>query len=95
MHLLVCLFYGSVKSGVISDKVVSKSTKVVPSRIRVKTLVIMGFIYYLFLLVAPLKKKVVLSLKANNTNRLHALWHHFLTFCRRSFQQTRFRFLSS
>lgn len=57
--------------------------------------VYMGFIYYLFLLVAPLKKKVVLSLKANNTNRLHALWHHFLTFCRRSFQQTRFRFLSS
>ena len=94
-RLLVCLFYGSVKSGAISDKVVSKSTKVVPSRIRVKTLVIMGFIYYLFLLVAPLKKKVVLSLKANNTNRLHALWHHFLTFCRRSFQQTRFRFLSS
>ena len=71
-RLLVCLFY--------------ESTKVVPSQIRAKTLVIIGFIYYLILLVAPLKKKVVPSLKANNTNRLRALWHHFLTFCQRSFQ---------
>ena len=75
-----------IKSGAIFDKVVPESTKVVPSQIRVKTLVIIGFIYYLFILVAPLKKKVVPSLKANNLNRLRALWHHFLTFCRRSFQ---------
>ena len=84
-----------IKSGAIFDKVVSESEKVVPRKIRVKTLVIIGFIYYLFLLAAPLKKKVVPSLKANNINRLRALWHHFLTFCRRSFQQTSFRFLSS
>ena len=75
-----------IKSGAIFDKVVSESEKVVPSQIRVKTLVIIGFIYYLILLVAPLKKKVVPPLKANNINRSHTLWHHFLTFCRRSFQ---------
>ena len=47
------------QSGAIFDKVVSKSTKVVPHEIRVKTLVIIGFIYYLILLLAPFKKKVV------------------------------------
>ena len=74
------------QSGAILNKTVPDSSKVVPLGIRVKTLVIIGFIYYLFLLLAPFKKKVVPSLKVNNINRLPALWHHFLMFYQRSFQ---------
>ena len=64
--------------------------KTVPPRIRVKTLVAIGFIYCLSILLALFEKKVVPPLQANSIKRLRVVRHHFLTF-----YQRRFRFLSS
>ena len=46
-------------------------SKIVPIKIRVKTLVTIGFIYYLSILLALFKKKVVPPLQANSINRFH------------------------
>ena len=43
----------------------------VPLKIRVKTLVTIGFIYYLSILLALFEKKVVPPLQANNIKRFH------------------------
>ena len=55
-------------------------SKIVPIKIRVKTLVTIGFIYYLSILLALFKKKVVPPLQANSIKQLRVVWHHFLTF---------------
>lgn len=48
-------------------------SKIVPLKIRVKTLIVIGFIFYLSILLALFKKKVVPPLQANSIKRLRVV----------------------
>ena len=69
MHLLVFMMICHFSARL--NFLVPILSKVVPLKIRVETLITIGFIYCLSILLALFKKKVVPPLQANSINRLH------------------------
>ena len=67
-------------------------SKIVPLEIRVKTLVISGFIFYLSILLALFKKKVVPPFQANNNKRFHIFGTIFEYFFKEVFIKLVFDF---
>ena len=84
--MMICLFSARL------DFLVPILSKIVPLRIRVKTLITIGFIYCLSILLALFKKKVVPPLQANNINRFQVFGTIFEYFFKEVFIKLVFDF---